>query len=72
MPRQAYGLVYPSRQVELNRPGHDPAATAFRASLRLTSLPAYVTDTLSEARQILPLVLFSPRIKVIADETIAF
>lgn len=48
-----------------------PAATAVCAALRLASLRAYL-KTPRGAMQILPLVLFSSSIKVIADEAIAF
>jgi len=47
-------------------------ATAFRASLRLASLPAYEQDPSAGATKILPQAEFALRMKAIADDTVRF
>lgn len=47
-------------------------ATAFRASLRLASLPAYENDPSAGATTILPQAVFALRMKAIADDTVRF
>jgi hypothetical protein len=46
-----------------------PSALRFRRSLRLASLSQYESNQSSGAPSILPLALFAPRMKAIADET---
>jgi hypothetical protein len=46
------------------------AATRFRSSLRLASLSAYEQDPTTGATTVLPLALFAPRMKAIADQEI--
>jgi hypothetical protein len=47
-------------------------ATAFRASLRLASLPAYEQDPSAGAASILPQAAFALRMKAIADDAVRF
>src|SRR6266550_6329847 len=47
-------------------------ATAFRASLRLASLPAYEQDPSAGATKIVPQAFFALRMKAIADDAVRF
>jgi hypothetical protein len=47
-------------------------ATAFRASLRLASLPAYEQDPSAGATKILPEAVFALRMKAVADDMVRF
>jgi len=47
-------------------------ASAFRASLRLTSLQTYETDPSAGATTVLPQAAFALRMKAIADDTVLF
>jgi hypothetical protein len=47
-------------------------ATAFRASLRLASLPAYEQDPSAGATKVLPQAAFALRMKAIADDAVRF
>jgi hypothetical protein len=47
-------------------------ATAFRASLRLASLPAYEQDQMAGATTIVPEAFFALRMKAVADDAVRF
>jgi hypothetical protein len=47
-------------------------ATAFRASLRLASLPTYESNPSAGATTIFPQAVFAPRMKAIADDAVRF
>jgi hypothetical protein len=47
-------------------------ATAFRASLRLASLPTYESDPSAGPAKIFPQAVFAPRVKAIADDAVRF